>query len=201
MAEKSALTSLLKKNRYELSDLQGKSQAWFTAQVRDLIRPSQKRPETLMRGDQNLKSNKLIPGQLTMFIYDPKHKETLPYYDIFPLIFPFKTEADSFLGINLHYLPYYIRASLLDRLMVFKTNGVMDVNTKLKFSWQTVANTSRFNAVKPCVKRYLYSHVQTPFKFVEAPDWPTAMLLPTEHFVKQSKETVWIDSLRTIKGK
>ena len=44
-------------------------------------------------------------GQMFLFAYDAKHKDTLPYYDRYPLIFPFKKVNDGFLGINMHYLP------------------------------------------------------------------------------------------------
>ena len=46
-------------------------------------------------------------GQMYFYRYDPKFKDKLPYYDTYPLIFPFKYETSpnpGFWGINLHYL-------------------------------------------------------------------------------------------------
>ena len=35
-------------------------------------------------------------GQMFLFKYDPKHKDTLPYHDKFPLIFPFRRTQMGF---------------------------------------------------------------------------------------------------------
>src|SRR4051812_17463081 len=45
---------------------------------------------------QNLSENSI--GKMYTFMYDPKTKEELPYYDIFPLIFPIEYYSDSMLG-------------------------------------------------------------------------------------------------------
>ena len=42
-------------------------------------------------------------GLLNMFFYDPKLKEKLKYYDLFPLVLPLEKYRDGFLGINFHY--------------------------------------------------------------------------------------------------
>ena len=44
-------------------------------------------------------------GKMYMFFYDAKYKDTLPFFDIFPLVFPIEFYSEGFLGINLHYLP------------------------------------------------------------------------------------------------
>ena len=90
-------------------------------------------------------------GFMYNFFYDPKMKKELPYYDRFPLIFPFKrgyernraTEGGAFYGINLHYLP---------------------------------------------------PHVRSRFVKINADQWDTALFLPTERFVKKSKNYVYRQS-------
>lgn len=180
--------------------MQRKSKAWFTQQVLSMKSVSVMRPETLMRGDQESKGNRIIPGNMYMYIYDPKHKETLPYYDMFPLVFPFKEVKGGFYGLNMHYLDYKTRATLLDRLMMFKTNSNMDEKTKLKFSWALIGGISKFAAAKPCVKHYLYPHVKTPFKAVHSSDWATALLLPMEKFAKATPHQVWAESTKIIRN-
>ena len=61
-------------------------------------------------------------GKLNMFFYDPKLKQKLPYYDIFPLVLPLKRYSDGFLGINFHYLPIPLRVRLLDKLTDYSNN-------------------------------------------------------------------------------
>lgn len=199
MATQSTLATIFEKHPYELGQLRNKSVAWFQSQVRDLRTVSVKTPQNLMRGDQESKGTRILPGTMIMYIYDPKHKETLPYYDTFPLCLPFKLVPGGFYSLNLHYLPYNLRALLLDRLMQFKTDASLDEKTRLKFSWQLIDGVSKFAAAKPCVKHYLYDHVKTPFKAVHPHDWATAILLPVEKFVGASPQDVWRDSVNIIR--
>ena len=60
-----------------------------------------------------------------------KLKEELPYYDKFPLVFPWRRLEDGFIGLNMHYLPHFHRVQLLTRLMQFATNKNMDENTRI----------------------------------------------------------------------
>lgn len=199
MASQSTLAKIFEKHPYELGQLRNKSMAWFQSQVRDLRSVSVKTPQNLMRGDQESKGTRILPGTMIMYIYDPKYKETLPYYDTFPLCLPFKLVPGGFYSLNLHYLPYNLRALLLDRLMQFKTDATLDEKTRLKFSWQLIDGVSKFAAAKPCVKHYLYDHVKTPFKAVHPQDWATAILLPVEQFVGASPQDVWRDSMNIIR--
>jgi hypothetical protein len=149
--------------------------------------------------EANLVSDKVVPGYMYMFVYDPKHKKTLPYYDVFPLVFPFERTKNGFLGLNMHYLPYPLRIALMDRLMVYASDKNMDEMTKIRYSWATIARTSRFSLAKPCVKEYLASHVQSQFRKVPSQDWFTALMLPVEGFVNASTTKVWADSRKAIR--
>jgi hypothetical protein len=151
-----------------------------------------------MKEDPSSIKARIIPGNLYMYVYDPKTKADLPYYDRFPLVFPYATAPGGFMGLNMHYLPYPLRIRLLDRLMVFKNNDKMDGTTRLKYSWSIIAGVSKFKMAEPCIKHYLLPHVKTAFKKVDVNDWATAMLLPVERFVKAPKEKVWKDSQASI---
>lgn len=202
MAEVSLFTKLLGSNKIVLADLRRKSASWFTQRAREILRtnPSGMRAESIMRGDQDMKSKRIIPGDMVMFVYDAKHKDTLPYWDKFPLVFPFKIVPGGFYGINLHYLPYSLRARLLDRLMVMSNNTKMNDTTRLtRLKWQMLSAFSQFAPAQACVKRYLFSHVMTPFKKVHPEDWATAMMLPTEQFQNQTSSAVWNDSKSIIR--
>jgi hypothetical protein len=137
-------------------------------------------------------------GKMFMFFYDPKHKATLPYYDIFPLIFPIEFYDDGFLGINLHYLPPILRAKLMDALYNTVSNRKYDETTKLTISYQILNSASRYRYFKPCVKRYLYSHVGSNYLNVIPRMWDAALMLPSSRFKKKSKENVWKDSVSKI---
>lgn len=144
--------------------------------------------------------NRVQVGSMYMFFYDPKHKKTLPYYDQFPLIFPFKQEKGALWGLNLHYLPHQYRAKLMDALYDLTTNERYDEKTKLELSYETLNGVSRFKYFKPCVKMYLREHLRSRFMYVYPSEWDIALWLPLERFEKATKSKVWADSRRIING-
>ena len=145
-------------------------------------------------------------GFMYNFFYDPKLKDTLPYYDMFPLIFPFKRgfararaiEGGSFLGINLHYLPPQLRARLMDALYTVSTDKKFDEDTRIRISYNILNKASKFRFFKPCVKRYLVNRVRSRFVKINADQWDTALFLPTERFRKKSKSFVYRQSREMI---
>jgi hypothetical protein len=152
----------------------------------------------LMKDDTQRLTTTIKPGSMYMYVYDPKHKDTLPFYDRFPLIFPFKVERNRFWGINLHYLPLTYRAILMDALYDLKNNSRYDESTKLKMSYDALNSVSKFEYFKPCVKQYLINHVQTQFYYVYPSEWDIALFLPTERFSKATKSQVWTNSKKVI---
>ena len=183
------------RNRFNLKDSSTKSQRWFQQQVSSMRGSTT--PERLMKETPSDLKSRLYPGFLYMFFYDPKHKDTLPYYDRFPLVFPYSVVKGGFIGLNMHYLPYQLRIRLLDSLMVYASNSKMDQRTKIMYSWNLIGNVSKFAPAKPCIKQYLTNHVTSPFKKIEAKDWATAMMLPVEQFTA-SKQKIWADSKRKM---
>lgn len=190
-----SLVDIFEKNRYNLDDVSKKSRAWFQQQVLLMTR-KRITPNRVIQSDPQQLRAQVFPGFLYMFAYDPKLKDTLPYYDQFPLVFPFRKVPGGFYGLNLHYLPYPLRVQLLDRLMTFANNDKMDETTKIKYSWHMIDGLSRYKLAQPCVKHYLNDHVRSPFRRIEANDWATAMMLPVERFQGATKEQVWTDSRR-----
>lgn len=145
---------------------------------------------------KNNRVNAPIIGSMFLFQYDAKHKETLPYWDMYPLVFPIDMDSTGFLGINLHYLPPTLRASLFDSLMRFRTTK----NTKkdLAISYQILTKYSSMSYFRPCVKRYLYSHVKSKFMYIEPDEWPVAIFLPLQKFQKASVGKVYADSRKSL---
>jgi hypothetical protein len=134
------------------------------------------------------------------YSYDPKTKETLPYYDRFPLVIPIEPYNDGFLGLNLHYLPPQLRLVLLDKLYNLLTDTSFDEFTRLKLSYSLLSSTSRYKEFQPCLKRYLFSHLRSRFIEVPADQWEIAIFLPTEQFVKASSAKVHRESRKQIRN-
>lgn len=198
MAKKSTLLDVFEKNQYDLKTAVKKSRAWFEQQVLIMTR-QQLTPQKVLNGNPEQLVTRIMPGHLYMFVYDPKTKAELPYYDRFPLVFPFRKTPDGFIGLNMHYLPYPLRINLLDNLLTYASNQRFDETTRLKYSWALIDGMSKYAAAKPCVKQYLVGHVRTQFRQVESSNWATAMLLPVERFVGASKQEIWADSRRIIR--
>lgn len=130
-------------------------------------------------------------GKMFMFRYDPKTKEKLEFWDAFPLIIPIEIYGDGFLGLNLHYLAPEERIYFLHRLLDFATSKNLSENTSLLVSYGFLKNVARYKAATPCIKRYLSSHIVSQIIQIDAPDWETAVFLPTEQFRKSGKKTAW----------
>lgn len=144
--------------------------------------------------DSAYKSNMVgapLVGSMFLFQYDAKHKDTLPYWDMFPLVFPIEMDAKGFLGLNLHYLPPTLRASLFTGLVKLKSNNEYE---DLKLSYSLLTKYSRLSYYKPCVKRYLFNHVKSQFLYIEPDEWPIAIFLPLQRFQKSGSGKVYADS-------
>ena len=143
--------------------------------------------------------SQLTVGRMYMFAYDPKTKDDLPYYDKFPLIFPFRRVQGGFYGINMHYLPHMLRARLMDNLYTLANNTNKDDTTKLRLSYQLLDSAAKFRYFKPCVKHYLNTQVKSRFLWIPANQWETALFLPLERFTGATKQQVWRDSRRMVR--
>ena len=143
--------------------------------------------------------SQLTVGRMYMFAYNPKTKDDLPYYDKFPLIFPFRRVQGGFYGINMHYLPHMLRARLMDNLYTLANNTNKDDTTKLRLSYQLLDSAAKFRYFKPCVKHYLNTQVKSRFLWIPANQWETALFLPLERFTGATKQQVWRDSRRMVR--
>lgn len=171
------------------------SRDWYREKAREVARVNEKK---LIAAHTELQRTRPMPGYMYMFAYDAKHKETLPYYDRFPLVFPFSVDADGFLGMNLHYLPHLLRARLMDALYNLSTNQKFDEKTKLRMSYDLLNGSAKYKYFRPCVKRYLFSQLQTRFLLVPSNEWDIALFLPLERFTV-NKRQVYTDSQNTIR--
>ena len=126
-------------------------------------------------------------GDLYAYYYDPKHRQTLPYYDSCPLVMLIGYEQDTFLGLNFHYINPKLRAILLDRVTAKVGKGIIN--------WKKI---SKIPQVEPCVKRYRYDHIMRKVIPIEQDEQEIAIFLPLESFRKASKSKVWADSRKRI---
>ena len=164
---------------------------WFRDQAKQVQRVNQN--QFLNQRNKTISDiNADCIGSMFFYRYDPKLKAKLPYYDMFPLVFPIEIYKDGWLGLNVHYLPPYYRAKLMDALYTITLK--QGDKQQVQASYQLLKGARRFRYFKPCVKRYLATHVQSSIVFIEPKDWDMALLLPLQRFVKQSEEIIWKES-------
>lgn len=171
-----------------------KARTWLRSKVAEL---RSVRRNTIIR-DTNRAATGFYPGHMYFYFYDAKNKNTLPYYDRFPLVIPVEKSRDGFLGLNLHYLPIKYRLILLDKLYETLNNERFDETTKLQLSYNLLAGAARYEEFKPCLKRYLNSHIASGLIEIEPKNWEIAIFLPVEMFVGATKEQVHRDSMEMI---
>lgn len=149
---------------------------------------------------ENAAQKTLMPGSCYLFNYNAKLKATLPYWDAFPMIFPFRLVEGGFYGINLHYLDYRMRARLMDALYNLTNNDRYDDTTKLNISWKLLQASSANKFIAPCVKHYLYPQVRSKFLYISPAEWDLAFFMPIQRMQKASQNKVWEDSNNKILG-
>ena len=172
-------TDILNQGRMNMHGPGFKSREWFRAKATEVSRIN---ATQLINNHSTLQRSKAQIGSMYLFSYDAKHKDTLPYYDRFPLVFPFALHDDGFTGINLHYLPHILRARLMDALYTLISNQNFDDKTRLRLTYNVLQSSSKYKYFQPCVKRYLFSQLRTRFLLIPANEWDIALFLPLERF-------------------
>ena len=164
-----------------------KSLSWYRAAVKNeaaaykknfnkyILNERSDRVGAVEEQDANQLRRYPVQGHLYMFEYKAK-KRHLPYYDRFPLVYVLKATRSEFIGLNLHYLSPKKRIICTKKLM-----------------------QGRIDIPKRCFHKYLQPHVDGLMLDLASSEWDTAILLPTEDFVKDingrafpiNKEDVW----------
>lgn len=139
-----------------------------------------------------------LRGKLVFMVYDPKLKNTLPYYDRYPLIFVISVQRNTILGINVHYLDQRYRRTLLNALVRFGIDDT-DEDAAIKFGYPDVAGFVKEPLVRVCIKRYYIRKIEN-WLLIPSDQWEKMTFLPLQRFQKKSASYVWRESLRKVRG-
>lgn len=199
-------SSILKKaeEQNRILDNSKTSMQWLRREAGSVAKP----PSQVIRSDSSrlVTPKELKVGQMYLYAYDPKHKDTLPYYDKFPLVMPFESMRTTgragtsvgFMGLNFHYLHPRLRARLLDGLLAYTNNDKMDETTRMQVSYKLLGKVSKLRYFRPCVKQYLFNHVRSRFMWIHPSEWSMSIFLPLDRFVKKQNQYVWKESKAII---
>ena len=164
---------------------------WFREKVKQASASARMRAVTPTQLLKREEEGSATLGKMLFYKYDPKFAKKLPYWDMYPLVFPFEKAKGGFYGLNLHYIPPRDRAVLMDELKEYATNNKYDATTRLKITYDLLKGYGR---AVPCVKRYLGSNVRSNTVRINADEWEIAIFLPVERFQKEKARVVWNDS-------
>ena len=187
---------IIRKREAELSrpiENPEKSARWYMDLIRELGLSTIQTQRVFRSNIGEFVSNIMI-GEMYIFTYDPKTKDKLPYYDTVPLVIPFNKVAGGFHGLNFHYLPPMLRMRLLTQLLKLTDKKNISETTRLRLSWSLLNNAARFPGVHACVKKYLYSQMESRIMKIYPKDWKKTVMLPIDNFKKETKQRVYNDS-------
>lgn len=200
----SILTTLSEeKTAAQYATMSRESLAWLNKRVQSMNNPSALiRPLVREKGRfvRPTDRNKFLMGGLYFFAYDPKTKADLPYYDKFPMVIPLRRHSDGFIGLNLHYLPIRYRIQFMKKLLPFALYNDEDEIKRIRVTYPMLDASSRFKEFRPCIKKYLYSHIKSRIIAVEPEEWDIALYLPLQQFKKAPAKEVWQESIEEIKA-
>lgn len=169
--------------------------SWLLQKMAKLHPSVQDRMEIIR--DREAQRNRTMIGRFYFFFYNPKTREKLPYWDLFPMVIVLQRYNDGFLGLNLHYVPPKDRLILLTQLRRFATGPLTDERTRLRLSYPLLKALHQAYRATPCIKKYLAGYVQSRFIEIPPTEWDIAATLPAQIFVSNTsvqKEQVWKDS-------
>ena len=200
----SILTTLSEeKAAAQYATMSRESLAWLNKRVQKMNNPSALiRPLVREKGRfvRPTDRNKFLMGGLYFFAYDPKTKADLPYYDRFPMVIPLRRHSDGFIGLNLHYLPIRYRIQFMKKLLPFALYNDEDEIKRIRVTYPMLDASSRFKEFRPCIKKYLYSHIKSRIIAVEPEELDIALYLPLQQFKKAPAKEVWQESIEEIKA-
>lgn len=167
---------------------------WFSKAVAGIASNNRKMPEGLytINGREHP-----FYGEMALFGYDAKHKDTLPYWDAYPLIIVTNIRANGFSGFNLHYMPPQARKEIVKYLIHYKNKS----KSPLLYANRVVPILNQLSKsdIAFCYKNYLGGHVRSKFVIVGKDYWELACELPLQEFRKATSREVWADRQRRKK--
>lgn len=139
--------------------------------------------DTIKKNVRGYKVSKPLSGKLYAFIYDAKHKATLPYWDVYPLIVYLGESVKNkglMMGLNLHYIPPKARQEFLEELLKFASSDRISNKTSLKVNWSKVRS---MRGADQMIKSYIPANIKGSLVEIKPADWVNVVSLPTQKFV------------------
>jgi len=141
-------------------------------------------------------------GKMFTFSYRPLNYDTLPYYDMQPLIFSLNIpSSEEVFGINLHYLPLHYRFATYQMLVQFATDPTRKANTRIRLLYDYMKNKKQFIPSLVSIRQYKTKRIRSMVYEIDPKYWEHAIIIPTQLFIKKNEKTVYMNTSREIRKK
>ena len=180
-----------------------RSNKWFMRRVSKDVKLSRDKAFQQFKSDfrKRTHSDKGLIGRLFAFHYDARHKDTLPVWDSFPLVFFFGTFVGDGVygengvlylqGLNMHYMPHNLRLKLFTTLIKYNNDTALREKSKLKISWDVIKAFSQSDLAKHSVKMYRADHLKSQLIEVNARYWEIVLFMNLQKWEKGSNSLAW----------
>ena len=173
----SLLETLAKESPANLRKRSIASMNWF----RDSVKRIRTTPQAWQRNINEFR-DEFEMGKMYMFFYDAKHKKTLPYWDRFPVMIPVERYETGVLGINLHYIAPRDRVKLMSALFELINEEQFNEETRFRLTYDLLKSVTKVRMAKPCIKQYLWGHVDSRLTEIHPDYWDIVSMLPVHKF-------------------
>ena len=175
------------------------SQQWFEEKISKMTAPVNRRAlqsEALRL--QGIQAPHV--GRMYTFFYQPEGMFTLPYYDMFPVIFLMEMKKEYFQGLNLHYLPTDLKAEFYREVLNRANKKELDRQTFLRIPYEFLKSFRKYRAFKPCFKTYRFDNVRGRIVNIPSAEWEIVMNLPVALWRKSTEKKIHTDSRKIYRN-
>lgn len=141
---------------------------------------------------------KLLRGNLYLYGYDPKHKDTLEVYDVLPLGILLDISSKYVWMINVHYIPYLKRIQFV-RLIMEKLAGGSRLKYKdIKKAWNKAEIPHAY--ARLAFRQYIIKRIQTKMRMFDEDNYKAVVQNVLPEFKKQNMDTVYRNIEKKMKA-
>lgn len=171
----------------------------------------------------NGKINKILPGKIYTYMYDPKYKDALSFYDTRPIVFvqgiTYNKNTKNLLitGVNLNFIPPpYVVAILSQFYELFKNeieenesdlwqNKITKIARLIGFLRDWLAAKQIFNAVPHinfefAFRQYIVTRIQN-LRVIDYDDWELIPFLEPQEIIGTSLDIIYNSYVLSLKNK
>lgn len=177
---------------------------WFVRAIEDGLMVVPEDDDLLAAVIDNARSRKASKSYLTLqgrmfaFMYSPRTRARLEYFDFTPLIITLGIHNENVLGINLHYLDVELRIALLEKLLrLTQANFGESMPPKGVGYFRTdypMLKSIKYVSGLPCVRSYDPRRMIGNPVLIPSNEWGNAVALPFENFVNASNGKIHLET-------